>query len=143
MPMPSRTLLACCLPASVRAATPALAQGTAFTYQGRLSVGGAPGKGSYEMRFTLYDSLEGGGAVSPEVVLTVAVSEGLFVVEALDFGACGGCFDGSPRFLEVAVRPAGSPDPFTVLDPRQAIEAVPYAMRSTSAAAADTAANAT
>ena len=34
-------------------ARPAFAQGTAFTYQGKLSDGGAPASGSYDFQFGL------------------------------------------------------------------------------------------
>src|ERR1039458_2328372 len=36
------------------------AQGTAFTYQGRLNAGGNPANGSYSLRFTLYGASAGG-----------------------------------------------------------------------------------
>ena len=39
------------------AVSAALAQGTAFTYQGRLNDGGNPANGSYDLRFALYDAL--------------------------------------------------------------------------------------
>lgn len=115
-------------------AAPALAQGTGFSYQGRLGSGGGPASGPYEMRFTLQDALAGGNVVGAPVVLTVVVTDGLFAIEQLDFGACAACFDGSPRFLEVAIRPSGSTAAFTILSPRQAITSVPYAMRATNAA---------
>jgi hypothetical protein len=38
----------------------ALAQGSAFTYQGRLTDGGAPPAGTYELEFKLYDAASGG-----------------------------------------------------------------------------------
>ena len=41
----------------------AFAQGTAFTYQGRLNDGANPATGIYDLRFTIYDALTGGGAV--------------------------------------------------------------------------------
>ena len=34
----------------------AAAQGTAFTYQGRLITNGSPATGSYDLRFAIYDS---------------------------------------------------------------------------------------
>jgi len=37
-----------------------LAQGTAFTYQGRLDDAGQPAHGIYDFRFTIYDSASGG-----------------------------------------------------------------------------------
>jgi hypothetical protein len=36
------------------------AQGTAFTYQGRLSAGGNPASGVYDLSFALYDAASGG-----------------------------------------------------------------------------------
>jgi hypothetical protein len=38
------------------AAVGALAQGTAFTYQGRLNVSGSPANASYDFQFALYDA---------------------------------------------------------------------------------------
>ena len=64
----------------------AFAQGTAFTYQGRLNDGGVPAGGSYDLRFALYDALAGGSPVSAVLTnATVPVSNGLFTV-TLDFG---------------------------------------------------------
>jgi hypothetical protein len=67
---------------------------------------------------------------------TVGVSGGLFLV-ALDFGA--NVFDGSPRWLEVGVRTNGSGMNYSTLSPRQALAAVPYAIRARSADTASTA----
>ena len=36
------------------------AQGTAFTYQGRLNDGGIPATGNYDLAFTLYSAISGG-----------------------------------------------------------------------------------
>ena len=36
------------------------AQGTAFTYQGRLNDGGAPANGTYDLTFALFDEATGG-----------------------------------------------------------------------------------
>ena len=41
----------------------AFAQGTAFTYEGRLSDNGAPANGSYDLQFKIHDSLSGGSVV--------------------------------------------------------------------------------
>jgi hypothetical protein len=40
------------------------AQGTAFTYQGRLNDGANPANGSYDLAFALYDAASGGGDCS-------------------------------------------------------------------------------
>jgi len=103
----------------------AFAQGTAFTYQGRLSDNGSPANGSYEVRFVLYDAESGGGQQGPALLKSpVSVSNGLFGA-TLDFGS--GIFNGSARWLEIAVRGSGS-ESFTALNPRQALTPVPMAL---------------
>ena len=57
----------------------AYAQGTAFTYQGRLSNGNSPANGSYDLTFSLFNAPSGGSAVAgPVPTNAVAVSNGLF-----------------------------------------------------------------
>ena len=59
----------------------ALAQTAAFTYQGRLTDGGQPANGSYDLRFGLTDSLTDGNYLAPTLTnAPVAVSNGLFTV---------------------------------------------------------------
>ncbi|HJZ79611.1 MAG TPA: tail fiber domain-containing protein, partial [Pyrinomonadaceae bacterium] len=70
---------------------------------------------------------------------TVQVSSGVFTV-ALDYGAAA--FSGADRFLEIALRPAGSADAYTTLSPRQQLTSAVYAIRAGNAATADAAANA-
>ncbi len=78
------------------------AQGTAFSYQGRLSGNGAAASGNYDLRFTIYDAVTDGAAQGgPITNATTAVSNGLFIA-TLDFGA--GVFNGSDRWLEIGVR---------------------------------------
>ena len=99
--------------------------GSAFTYQGRLTDGGAPANGLYDFRFTLHDAISGGTQVGPLVSTNgVGVSDGLFNVE-LDFGA--GVFTGNAQWLEIAARTNGA-SVFTTLTPRQAINPAPYAL---------------
>lgn len=119
----------------------ALAQGTAFSYQGRLNDGGNPASGNYDLQFSLRDAASGGNQVGPTLTnAPVLVSNGVFTV-TLDFGA--GIFNGSARWLEVGVRTNGSVSGFTLLNPHQAITSTPYAIQaataSTAAAVADNA----
>jgi hypothetical protein len=103
----------------------ALAQGTAFTYQGILNDGGNPANGSYDLRLIVYDALTGGAQKGNAITTTAtAVSNGLFTV-TLDPGA--GVFDGSARWLEIAVRTNGD-TAFTTLTPRQQLTPAPYAL---------------
>ena len=111
------------------------AQTTAFTFQGRLNTSGSPASGTYEMQFQLFDSVKGGAQIGATFTdPNVAVVNGVFTT-TLDFGAAA--FDGSARFVEIGVRTAGNPDPFTTLAPRQTIKSAPYSIQSKNAATAD------
>lgn len=100
-------------------------QGTAFTCQGQLSNAGQPANGSYDLRATLYSAATGGVQAGPTITnLAVTVSGGFFTT-GLDFGP--GIFQGAPRWLELAVRPAGG-GAFTLLSPRQTLTPTPYAL---------------
>jgi trimeric autotransporter adhesin len=118
----------------------AAAQSTGFTFQGRLTDNNLPASGNYDFEFKLFDALTGGTQDgTPRQVLNVVVSNGLFTV-LVDFGA--GAFPGADRFLEIAVRPAGT-GAFMTLSPRQQVTLTPYAIKSASATTADFAINST
>ncbi len=99
---------------------------TAFTYQGRLTDGGSPANGVYDLRFSLFDDASAGAQVGSTVTVDdVPVSGGYFTV-ALDFGAT--VFQGAARWLKVEVRPGASAGSYTALTPRTALAGVPYAL---------------
>ena len=101
------------------------AQGTAFTYQGRLTDGMGPANGCYDFQFALYDAdLEGMAQADKLTLEAAAVSNGLFTV-LLDFG--NGVFTGDGRWLEIGVRTNGA-GAFVTLAPRQAMTPAPYAI---------------
>jgi hypothetical protein len=101
----------------------AVAQSTAFTYQGRLTDGTSPANNLYEMQFTLFDAATNGNLVGALVTLApVPVTNGLFTV-SLDFGASA--FSGAPRWLEITLNLYGSDMVPTTLSPRQPITATP------------------
>ncbi len=105
----------------------AAAQGTAFTYQGRLTSGTNVANGVYDLRFTIYDSSGGPTVIAgPLTNSPTSVSNGLFTV-TLDFGA--GVFTGAERWLDIGVRTNGS-GAFTALAPRQKLTPTPYAITS-------------
>ena len=135
----SHTFVACAglmlgaviLPASlVREATAApLPAGTAFTYQGKLANAGGPYNGLASFRFRLFNAASGSTQVgSTLTACDVTVVDGVFTVN-LDFGATP--FDGADRWLEIGAQTAaGNCTTFDTLSPRQAINTVPYAIRS-------------
>src|SRR5438046_751193 len=86
------------------------AQGTTFTYQGRLQDGGSNANGNYDFQFTLWDALSGGTQQPQPTPITVirtsvTVANGIFTVQ-LDFGATA--FPGADRFLETGARLTGA-----------------------------------
>jgi hypothetical protein len=101
------------------------AQGTAFTYQGRLNDGVNPATGSYDLRFALFDAATAGTQQGNALTNSpTAVSNGVFTV-TLDFGYQFP--GGASRWLEIGVRTNGGAA-FSTLAPRQALTPVPYAM---------------
>jgi sugar lactone lactonase YvrE len=106
---------------------------TSFTYQGQLKHHGRPVDALCDFQFSLWDDPEEGAAISATLSSSdVSVASGLFAVE-LDFG--GAVFDGTKRWLELAVRCPDGPHDFTVLTPRQPITPTPYAQFSLAAPA--------
>lgn len=102
------------------------AQGTAFTYQGRLQNNGVPANGAYDLQFSLRDAAVGGNPVGgTNSIAPVAVSNGLFTV-TLDFGA--GIFTGGERWLEIGVKSNGVAGAHTPLTPLQRLTPSPYAI---------------
>lgn len=115
------------------------AQTNEFIYQGKLtdSAGTAP---NYDFQFRLCRAeanCAGLNLLGTRTRLGVPVTNGVFSVP-LDFSATS--FDGSARFLEIGVKPAGSTDPYTILAPRQQITSAPYSVKSLNAENADNAA---
>jgi len=101
------------------------AQGTAFSYQGRLNDAGTPATGLYDFTFTVFDVEAAGAALPGTVVLdAVPVTNGVFSV-ALDFGP--NIFTGPSRWLETTVRINGVGVP-SLLSPRTPLLPTPYAI---------------
>lgn len=101
--------------------------GTAFTYQGILKQAGAPVDDMVDLEFRLFDVATAGAALGTLAFHGVDVVNGLLTID-LDFGSVPGAFDGSERWLEVAVDG-------TTLEPRQRIAVAPYALYAINAPA--------
>jgi len=113
------------------------AQGTAFSYQGHLMNNGLPANGNFDFTFTLFAYNEYGFPAGPVLTnLDTPVSGGLFCT-LLDFGSV---FSGSNYWLEIGIRTNGNGN-FTILEPRQFITPVPYAVYAANASNAVNAAS--
>jgi hypothetical protein len=103
--------------------------GTSFTYQGELKFAGQPASGLFDFEVCLFTS---GDPADTTALFCNLLGDrpvdaaGRFTVN-LNFGPQ---FDGSMRFLELRVRPGADAGAYTTLQPRQAIRAVPEAMRA-------------
>jgi hypothetical protein len=103
------------------------AQGTAFTYQGRLNNSNGPASGAYNFAFSLFSVPAGGSPVGSQVIANgVAVTNGLFMV-TLDFGASP--WNGETNWLLIEVETNGASS-YTLLAPRQQLTPTPYAIYS-------------
>src|ERR1700753_1087462 len=104
-PIKSSTRFASVLALLLGALASGHAQGTAFTYQGRLNDANGPATGLFDFTFALYETNAAGNvAAGPVTNGAVLVTNGLFVT-VIDFGAQ--VFDGRPCWLELAVRTNG------------------------------------
>lgn len=101
--------------------------GTAITYQGYLSDQVGAVTDTCDFQFTLYSSAEGDISIgTTQNKLDVPVTDGIFMIEVLDFGE--GVFKGQALHMEITVRcPAGT-GTYTPLSPRQPISPSPYAL---------------
>ncbi len=111
-----------------------------FTYRGTLDHSKLA-DASYDFHFTLFDAPSGGANFGVRSRPDIYVNAVWDYTVSLDFGTAA--FDGSARYLEIEIRPAGTPDAFTLLSPRALVTSAPYAIRSLSAGNSDVATNAT
>jgi hypothetical protein len=100
------------------------AQGTAFTYQGRLNVNGSPANGLYDFTFSLSENAQGSVISAVTGTLGVPVTNGLFTT-MIDFGS--GQFVGTSNWLLIAVR-TNLVGNYTNLTPLVPITPTPYAI---------------
>jgi len=134
--MKTRILLLSLLTLGLVGAAAAGPLGTTFTYQGILADAGLPVSGSLDLRFTLWDAASGGAQVGSAVAIDDTTVFGGRVTVPLDFGAV---FNGNELWLAIEVRDGASTGAFTLLDPRQALTAAPFAAHAIGAQTAGSA----
>ena len=110
------------------------AQGTAFTYQGRLNSGTNPANGVYDFQSLLFTNATSGPPLIGVFAsnLGVGVTNGLFTM-TMQFLPGNPFSAGQPLWLDLSVRTNGS-GAYTNLSPRQKITPVPYATYAATAA---------
>lgn len=121
---PALTLTVFAYPGQDKELRPHPAQ-SAFTYQGQLRDGAEPANGLYDFQFTLYTVQTGGEGLGSIVSEGLVLTNGSFKAQ-LDFGRAS--FDAPESWLEIAVRPGGGWEAYTVLSPRQRLAPTPYAI---------------
>ncbi|MBP1468108.1 hypothetical protein EYB53_020510 [Candidatus Chloroploca sp. M-50] len=108
--------------------------GSSFTYRGQLQSADGPVSTTCDFQFELWDAESDGAQIgATQSINSVAVQEGLFAVTLNGGGEFGpDAFSGAARWLEISVR-CPQDALFTILAPRQALTASPYAITSASA----------
>lgn len=117
-------------PAMVDPAAVDAAVSPAFTYQGVLRSGSAPADGAFDFQFQLFNAATGGTQRGPTLLAdNTNVAQGRFTT-ILNFG---NIFGNEALWIAVGVRSGASTSAFTMLAPRQALTAVPFARFAVSA----------
>lgn len=110
------------------------AQGYVWTYQGKLTDGGFPANGVYDIRITQLEAID--QPIGTDTIFEdVQVVKGVFSVNVTTGALI--LIENRLRFIEIAVRPGASTGAFTVLAPRQPVNMAPYAGRAATAAEAN------
>ncbi len=107
---------------SPKAAVAALGNG--FTYQGQLKKNGNPVSVTCTFTFSLWDSSAGGSLIGSPQAQSLAVTNGLFTSNPIDFGTAA--FQGDARYLQITAQCPGDVSATTLS--RQALTPAPYAL---------------
>jgi hypothetical protein len=113
-----------------------LAQTTQFTYQGKLTDGGAPANGLYDFKLRLCVDAACVTPIVEGMAEDVLVTAGVFTITP-DFTAAPFTTSPTANFLEISVRPGASMGPYTTLTPNQPITSSPYSVETLKANSAD------
>lgn len=106
----------------------AAAHAQSFTYQGELKSAGAPVNGTFDFDLRIYTAASGGIPIGPTVSANaVSVVDGRFTIPV---NILNSAVAAAGQYLQVSVRPTGSPAAFVTLNPRTEITPTPLALRS-------------
>jgi hypothetical protein len=99
-----------------------------YTIQGFLKDGNAPANGNYDISYNLYETETGGAIVGGNNHLNVSVVDGVFTFTEPAHAAIH--TPGRTLWIQFGFKPAFSQQPYTILEPRQRLGAVPFAISS-------------
>ena len=99
--------------------------GSSFTYQGQLKNGGAPVNDDCDFIWDIFADLDGGTSLATDTDTNVLLTNGLFTAV---INVPASVLDGNKRFVEIQVRCPTGLGAYTLLSPRQELQAVPYAL---------------
>jgi hypothetical protein len=106
----------------------AAANAQSFTYQGELKSAGSPVTGTFDFDLRIFNAASGGIQIGATAsVNAVSVVDGRFTVPVniLDSAVAA-----AGQYVQISVRPTGSPTGFVTLNPRTEITPTPLALRS-------------
>jgi len=112
-------------PAVLSPDNPAALVSSSFTYQGQLKNSGAPVNNYCDFIWNIFADLEGGTSLATDTDTNVLLTNGLFTAV---INVPASVVDGSKRYVEIQVRCPTGLGAYTLLSPRQELQAVPYAL---------------
>ncbi len=96
-----------------------------FTYQGYMELDGTPADDMFDFSFEIFDAEMGGDSWGVNIINSVKVDQGNFSV-VLEYDQ--EVFNGDERWLEIGVRKEEDEGDYFLLDGRQPLTPVPYAL---------------
>jgi hypothetical protein len=99
--------------------------GNSFTYQGQLKNSGAPVNAYCDFVWDIFADSVGGTSLATDTDTNVLLTNGLFTAV---INVPTSVLDGYKRFVEIQVRCPTGLGAYTLLSPRQELQAVPYAL---------------
>ena len=98
---------------------------SSFTYQGQLKNSGAPVNNYCDFIWDIFANSDGGTSLATDSDTNILLTNGLFTAV---INVPTSVLDGNKRFVEIQVRCPAGLGAYTLLSPRQELQAVPYAL---------------
>jgi predicted outer membrane repeat protein len=112
-------------PAVLSPDNPAALVSNSFTYQGQLKNSGAPVNNYCDFIWNIFADPDVGTSLATDTDTNVLLTNGLFTAV---INVPASVLDGNKRYVEIQVRCPTGTGAYTLLSPRQELQAVPYAL---------------